>query len=226
MMRTSWTILSSCMLFATSVRGWGALFNRYNPSLLSSYDTSGSYYNLMTKTGQEVAEPKVIVSPIEQVLQAEAEEDDPCHKRKCTSNEHCCGEDVCVDTMEGVTGTCLPVFGKREGEGCYRDSDCETGYICTKNYGGYKQCLLATPGAGKFGDECDTSSDCNIHVGLCCRTQRRGRGKMSRLCAYFTSEETCVGDVQKSQVRNWPKYHTAGEKRQSPHPDHSYLRYR
>ena len=29
--------------------------------------------------------------------------------------------------MFPVTGTCLPVFGKKEGEVCYRDTDCETG---------------------------------------------------------------------------------------------------
>ena len=27
------------------------------------------------------------------------EDDDPCHQRKCTSNEHCCDGHVCVDTQ-------------------------------------------------------------------------------------------------------------------------------
>ena len=88
------------------------------------------------------------------------EDDDPCHQRKCTSNEHCCDGHVCVDTQNSgggdggggvdesgdsdddigdggdggdggddgdveeedmslflsVTGSCLPVFGKKEGE--------------------------------------------------------------------------------------------------------------
>ena len=33
-------------------------------------------------------------------LQAAAESD-PCHQRKCTSNEHCCDGMVCVDTSNG-----------------------------------------------------------------------------------------------------------------------------
>ena len=30
-----------------------------------------------------------------------AADSDPCHKRKCTSNEHCCDGMVCVDTSNG-----------------------------------------------------------------------------------------------------------------------------
>ena len=37
---------------------------------------------------------------------------------------------VCVDTSSRVTGSCLPVFGKKAGEACYMDTDCETGYVC------------------------------------------------------------------------------------------------
>ena len=66
-----------------------------------------------------------------------------------------------------MTGTCLPVFGRKEGETCYMDTDCESGYVCV---GG--SCSLPAPGAGKFGEECRASSDCNIHQGLCCRLQR------------------------------------------------------
>ena len=69
-----------------------------------------------------------------------------------------------------MTGTCLPVFGRKEGETCYMDTDCESGYVCA---GG--SCSLPAPGAGKFGEECRASSDCNIHQGLCCRLQRRQR---------------------------------------------------
>ena len=37
---------------------------RYNPSLLTNYDTSGSYYNLMTASKHNVAEPRVVQRPV------------------------------------------------------------------------------------------------------------------------------------------------------------------
>merc|ERR1712080_548201 len=120
------------LVVASTVRGWGAMFNRYNPSMLSSYDTSGGYYNMLTKSEQGVEEPRarVVEAPIQELLRAEKDgEDDPCRQRKCTSNEHCSEAHVCVDTQNSVTGSCLPVFGKKEGEVCYRDNDCETGYL-------------------------------------------------------------------------------------------------
>ena len=69
-----------------------------------------------------------------------------------------------------VTGSCLPVFGKKSGENCYQDADCETGYVCVDD-----TCSEPAPGVGKFGEECRESSDCNIHQGLCCRLTRRPR---------------------------------------------------
>merc|ERR1712088_1307025 len=116
-MRQRGVLAHTLLVAATSVHGWGAMFNRwgggthgkggsrYNPGF--NYDTSGQYYNMLTKS--------------------EEEDNDPCHQRKCTSNEHCCDGHVCVDTQNSVTGSCLPVFGKKEGEICYRDTDCETG---------------------------------------------------------------------------------------------------
>ena len=76
-----------------------------------------------------------------------AAESDPCHARKCTSNEHCCAGTVCVDTRSGVTGSCLPVFGKKAGKGCYADADCETGYVCQDSV-----CMVPAPGVGQFGE--------------------------------------------------------------------------
>merc|ERR1711971_704749 len=104
--------------------------SRYNPGF--NYDTSGQYYNMLTKSEQGVEEPssRVLEAPIQELLRQEEEDNDPCHQRKCTSNEHCCDGHVCVDTQNSVTGSCLPVFGKKEGEICYRDTDCETGFLC------------------------------------------------------------------------------------------------
>ena len=50
-----------------------------------------------------------------------------------------------------VTGTCLPMFGKKEGETCYIDSDCESGYVCIEGYRGAMECREPAPGVGKFG---------------------------------------------------------------------------
>ena len=44
---------------------------RYNPSLLSNYDTSGSYYNLMTESKHNVQEPKVVEMPLNEIIKEE-----------------------------------------------------------------------------------------------------------------------------------------------------------
>jgi len=212
-----------CFVFAASnVQAWGGVFNRYIPSEHSSYyDNSGSYYNLMTDSKHNVEEPRVVEKQIEQLLEDEAAaKTDPCHARKCTSNEHCCDGTVCVDTSSGVTGSCLPVFGKKAGEACYMDADCETGYVCQDSV-----CMVPAPGDGQFGDECRESSDCNIHKGLCCRLTRRQRMQPKKLCTYFTDADVCIGPVASHQVKRIME-HTAGEKRMSAHPDHEYLRYK
>lgn len=217
--------LFGCLVAATTVSGWGAMFNRYNPSIFSNnHDTSGSYYNLMTKSEQGVEEPRILEQPLQELLREE-EDDDPCHKRKCTSNEHCCDGHVCVDTHNSVTGFCLPIFGKKEGETCYRDNDCETGFLCLEGYNSRMECQQPAPGVGKFGEECRESSDCNIQTGLCCRLQRRQKMQPKKLCTYFTDPEVCIGPVAAHQNKRIMQ-HTAGEKRQSAHPDHGYLRYR
>merc|ERR1711997_1132132 len=133
------------LLLLSQVEAWGGVFNRYNPSLHSSYvDTSGNYYNLMTDSKHHVEEPRMVEKQIAELLEEEAAaEADPCHERKCTSNEHCCDGMVCVDTSNGVTGSCLPVFGKKSGENCYQDADCETGYVCVDD-----TCSEPAPGWG------------------------------------------------------------------------------
>ena len=54
-----------------------------------------------------------------------------------------------MDTSSGVTGSCLPVFGKKAGEACYMDADCETGYVCQDSV-----CMVPAPGDGQFGEFC------------------------------------------------------------------------
>merc|ERR1711890_202493 len=186
------------LVVASTVRGWGAMFNRYNPSMLSSYDTSGGYYNMLTKSEQGVEEPRarVVEAPIQELLRAEKDgEDDPCRQRKCTSNEHCCEGHVCVDTQNSVTGSCLPVFGKKEGEVCYRDTDCETGFLCMEGLNGRMECQPPAPGAGKFGEECRSSNECNIPLGLCCRLQRRQKMQPKKLCTYYPTLRSALGQL-------------------------------
>ena len=43
------------------------------------------------------------------------------------------------------------MFGKKEGESCYMDTDCETGYVCMEGYGGKMECREPQPGVAKFG---------------------------------------------------------------------------
>merc|ERR1712080_792715 len=203
------------------VHGFGGHFNRYNPALQPNLGYGGgNYYNLYTESKNTVEEPKVIErnreseGPLEKV----EEDDDPCHARKCTANEHCCEGHVCVDTQIDFTGTCMPMWGKKQGETCFRDNDCETGFVCMESAHGQMECQEPSPGKGKYGDDCRESSDCNIHKGLCCTLHRRARMQPKKLCTYFTDAASCIGPVATHQVRNHVE-HTAGEKRMSAHPD-------
>merc|ERR1711936_971616 len=121
MQRLSLTLIPGLLLLS-QVQAWGGVFNRYNPSLHSSYyDTSGNYYNLMTDSKHHVEEPRMVEKQIEELLEEEeAADSDPCHKRKCTSNEHCCDGMVCVDASCSEPAPGLGKFG----EECRDSSDC------------------------------------------------------------------------------------------------------
>jgi len=213
------------ILTASSVRGWGALFNRFSPALVPAEQKTGSYYNLYTDSKHVVEEPKVLARKLEKLLPNEGSmlEEDPCYEKKCTSNENCCEGSVCIDMDIKTVGTCMPLYGRREGEMCMRNSDCETGYVCAEGEMGM-QCQEFIPGAGRFGDECGDSGDCNIHLGLCCRLQRRQKMQPKKLCTYFTATDVCIGKVAHNQVRRTIEY-TANEKRRSAHPDHEFFNY-
>ena len=43
-------------------------------------------------------------------------------------------------------GTCLPVYGKKQGEQCYRDTDCESGFLCLES-----MCQTPMPGVKGLG---------------------------------------------------------------------------
>jgi hypothetical protein len=210
-----------------SVRGWGALFNRFSPALIPAEKQTGSYYNLYTDSKHNVEEPRMLARKLENLVSNEvkaAGESDPCFEKKCTSNENCCDGSVCIDIdLQVSVGTCMPLYGRKEGERCMRNSDCESGYVCLDSEDGM-MCQELVPGVGRFGDECRESDDCNIHLGLCCRLQRRQKMQPKKLCTYFTASDVCIGPVEHTKVRRTLEY-SSNEKRRSPHPDHEFANY-
>ncbi|KAH7951668.1 hypothetical protein HPB52_011155 [Rhipicephalus sanguineus] len=63
-----------------------------------------------------------------------SEEDElGCFGRKCVANDQCCRGSVCVDVDGSKVGTCLPVYGQREGEKCQQEADCERGLSCLQS---------------------------------------------------------------------------------------------
>ena len=109
---------------------------------------------------------------IEEELEAEAQ--DPCNGRTCSMNEQCCNGHVCVDTEDSKTnyskkytshlrscfvivmGRCLPVYGKKQGENCNRDTDCESGFVCLDSVAG-RTCQTPLPGDKGLGKCKDAS---------------------------------------------------------------------
>ena len=45
----------------------------------------------------------------------------------------------------------MPLYGKKYGESCVRNSDCETGFVCLEAESGRMMCAEQTPGTGRFG---------------------------------------------------------------------------
>lgn len=216
------------VLGPVTVSAWGGLFNRLNPSMLSNFGYGGygkSLYGVSDKALKE--NPKTIEEEMERRMIQEEDEEDPCFEKRCTANEHCCDGYVCVDTEDDATdvsfGTCLPIFGKKQGEGCLRDNDCESGFLCLRDEGGEKSCQTPVTGTQTLGEDCRTSSDCNVEKGLCCKLQRRARSQPKKICTYFTDPQMCIGPVASPRLRPVIE-HTAGEKRHSSHPDYPHLR--
>jgi hypothetical protein len=214
MKQYSGLILALCCL-VTSTWAWGGLFNRFNPSLMNDM-YGGSYGKELFRAAESRpgAQMNNLAEILEEELEAEAQ--DPCNGKTCTANEHCCDGHVCVDTDETL-GTCLPVYGKKQGEHCSRDTDCESGFLCMDSGSG-RTCQTPIPGDKGLGEDCSTSSDCNVSKGLCCKLHRRAKSQPKKICSYFTDPMMCIGPVATNQVMTSPE-HTAGEKRLSGHPD-------
>lgn len=217
------TIFLFCLLSSSQVHAWGGLFNRFNPSMLSNlgYGSSGGY----GKELYSVAKNRAVGNAMDEILDEESTAENgknvaSCSGKMCTANEHCCKGHVCVDADE-TTGTCLPIWGKKQGEQCYRDQDCESGFLCIDN-GSTKSCQSPAPGEKTLGENCRTSSDCNLSKGLCCKLTRRARSQPKKICSYYVDPQNCLGPVAPSPVIGTREF-TAGEKRLASHPD--YLHY-
>ena len=91
---------------------------------------------------------------MEELLEAEDAALGTCSGKKCTANEHCCEDHVCIDDNE-LTGRCFPIWGKKAGEACMRDSDCESGFVCAADNGRMRVCQPVAEGIAALGKKDD-----------------------------------------------------------------------
>uniref|UniRef100_U5EU83 Putative prohormone-3 n=1 Tax=Corethrella appendiculata TaxID=1370023 RepID=U5EU83_9DIPT len=190
--------------FLCTVNAWGGLFNRFSPEMLANmgYGSHGGAYRQQPYFQNEIFEDE----------QPERDADDDCMGRFCSSNEYCCPGSVCV-YVDGDHGNCLFMYGRKMGELCRRDADCESGLVCdTTSVTGASVCRPPMVIAKQYAEECITSSDCDITRGLCCQLQRRHRQTPRKVCLYFKDPLLCIGTVAADQVKHVIE-HTAGEKR-------------
>jgi len=209
------------LCLVSKVTAWGGLFNRYNPAIMGDLGYTGGHggYAKELFGASSAGEPNIV----EELLEAEEAAVSTCSGKKCTANEHCCQDHVCIDDNE-LTGRCFPIWGKKQGEVCLRDTDCESGFVCADNGSRRRVCKAVVQGNAELGEDCRTSSDCDISRGLCCKLQRKARSRPKKICSYFSDSQTCIGPVSVNQVLSAVE-HTAGEKRISGHPD-DYLHFR
>lgn len=60
-------------------------------------------------------------------------------------------------------GNCLFAYGRKLGELCRRDADCESGLICDVSaVSGASVCRAPMAVAKQYAEDCLTSSDCDI----------------------------------------------------------------
>ncbi|XP_060533040.1 prohormone-3 isoform X2 [Cylas formicarius] len=195
-------VLLTYFLINRDVDAWGGLFNRFSPEMLANMGYGGHGGGSFLRDGDE--------NMIEEYVNVG--EDEPCYGRRCTSNEYCCPGTICVD-MDGI-GTCLLMYGRRVGELCRKDSDCESGLVCAESDSGpnARVCRPPVHQDKQYSEPCHMSSECDISRGLCCQLQRRHRQAPRKVCSYFKDPLVCIGPVATDQIKNAVE-HTAGEKR-------------
>lgn len=200
-----WAAIGAILIFSGAVNAWGGLFNRFSPEMLANmgYGSHGGAYRPQAFLQNEI---------LDEDQQNQRIEDDACFGKPCYSNENCCPGLVCVN-VDGVIGHCMIVMGRKYGELCRRDSDCESGLVCDiSTLSGASVCRPPMVLAKQYAEDCITSSDCDITRGLCCQVQRRHRQVPRKVCSYFKDPLLCIGTVAADQVKHEIE-HTAGEKR-------------
>ncbi|BES97603.1 Hypothetical protein NTJ_10417 [Nesidiocoris tenuis] len=202
-------MISVVLLLSVGVQvalGWGGLFNRFSPEMLSNlgYGGHGSSMRMQPFLQNPGAMEKL--QEISEGLEGEG-----CYERKCYSNEYCCPGQVCIN-IDSDVGVCMFTYGLGQGELCRRHSDCDTGLICSDVGEGSKTCQPPFASPKLYNEECTMSTECDIHRGLCCQYQRRHRQAARKVCSYFKDPLVCIGPVASDQVKDDIE-RTAGEKR-------------
>ncbi|KAK0180171.1 hypothetical protein PV327_005840 [Microctonus hyperodae] len=190
------------------VDAWGGLFNRFTPEMLSNfgYGGHGAGYR-----------PTYLQRPLTGNYANNFGEgleviDVPCENRRCGSHEFCCPGQICV-AESADEGLCIFAYRLKQGELCRRDSDCETGLMCTDVAGAdTRSCQPPITSNKQYSEECVMSSECDITRGLCCQIQRRHRQTTRKVCSYFKDPLVCIGPVATDQIKSVVQY-TSGEKR-------------
>ncbi|KAL0859039.1 hypothetical protein ABMA27_010886 [Loxostege sticticalis] len=194
-----------------SAHAWGGLFNRFSSDMLANLGYGrGPYrhYPYGQVEPEEVYAEALEGNRIDDVIDEPAH----CYSSPCATNGDCCRGLLCLDTEDG--GRCLPAFsGRKFGEMCNRDNQCDAGLVCEEVVPGEMHvCRAPSPGRKQYNEDCASSSECDVTRGLCCIMQRRHRQKPRKSCGYFKEPLVCIGPVALDQVREAPQ-HTAGEKR-------------
>ncbi|KAF2345918.1 hypothetical protein FHG87_023326, partial [Trinorchestia longiramus] len=72
-----------------------------------------------------------VSSPREELLEAllGGEGQDSCEGRRCTANEHCCADHICM-ALSGRAGTCMATAAQRADDECVSDVECADGLTC------------------------------------------------------------------------------------------------
>ncbi|XP_012265520.1 prohormone-3 [Athalia rosae] len=189
------------------VLAWGGLFNRFSPEMLANlgYGGHGGHRGGQPAFLQKLGGEHVYGDLVENEL------DEPCEGRPCGRNEYCCPGSICVN-LDGDVGSCMFMFGLKQGELCRRDNDCETGLLCAEVAGETRSCQPPVTSNKQYSEECNMSGECDMSRGLCCQLQRRHRQAPRRVCSYFKDPLVCIGPVASDQVKSIIQY-TSGEKR-------------
>lgn len=88
--------------------------------------------------------------------------------------------------MLPVVGSCLFAYGRRAGELCRRDSDCESGLLCAEaDQGAARVCRPPVHQDKQYNEPCHMSGECDISRGLCCQLQRRHRQAPRKVSSFL-----------------------------------------